>query len=418
ELKGWNLPVAKLTMDVKGKEAGIHLLRVLKEKLLSNLMPFAVDTLAECLEREPNNSQAEAQPVTLPIIVNGRIDQPGDMDVFRFQGRVGEEIVAEVHARRLNSPLDSVFKLTDATGEPLAINDDHEDKGSGLNTHHADSYLRAKLPANGIYYLHLGDVQHSGSAEHGYRLRISAPRPDFELRMTPSTISARAGTTVPITVYALRKDGFADEIALALKDAPDGFSLSGARIPANQDRVRLTITFPPTPRREPFSLRLEGRAKIRGRDVSCVAVAAEDMMQAFAYRHLVPFHEQRTVVRRRDESSGAAKLVDASTVRIPVGGTARVRFDISASPFKATDEYELSEAPAGVTIQKVSACREGVELVLQCDATAKPGLQGNLIVQIFPQGSIASAKDDGKGNKRRRQLGALPAIPFEIVAGR
>ncbi|MBI5397684.1 MAG: PPC domain-containing protein [Verrucomicrobia bacterium] len=418
ELKGWNLPVARLKMDTKGKEPGIHPLRLPKGNPLSNQMPFAVDTLPECLEQEPNNSQAQAQSVALPIIVNGRIDQSGDMDVFRFEGRAGDKIVAEVTARRLNSPLDSVLTLTGASGERLAVNDDHEDKGSGLNTHHADSYLRAKLPANGVYYLHLGDVQHSGGPDYGYRLRISAPRPDFELRMVPSTISARAGTTVPITVYALRKDGFADEIALALKDAPDGFNLGGGRVPANQDRVRLTITFPPTPRREPFSLRLEGRAAIQGRDVSHPAVAAEDMTQAFAYRHLVPVREQRTVVMRRDDNSGSAKLVGESTVRIPVGGTARVRLDTSASPFKATDEYEPGEAPAGVTIQKASSCPEGVELVLHCDATAKPGLKGNLIVQVFPQGSVASAKSDGKGNKRRRQLGVLPAIPVEVVAGK
>ena len=33
---------------------------------------------------------ATAQTVTLPIIVNGRIDKTGDWDVFRFAGRAGE----------------------------------------------------------------------------------------------------------------------------------------------------------------------------------------------------------------------------------------------------------------------------------------------------------------------------------------
>ena len=39
--------------------------------------------------------------------------------------------MAEVYARRLDSPLDSVLKLTDAAGKQLAFNDDHEDKGAG-----------------------------------------------------------------------------------------------------------------------------------------------------------------------------------------------------------------------------------------------------------------------------------------------
>ena len=156
-------------------------------------MPFAVDTLPESLEQEPNNAPATAQRVTLPIIVNGRIDAPGDADVFRFEGQAGGEIVAEVQARRLNSPLDSVLQLTDAAGKQIAFNDDYEDKGAGLNTHHADSYLRATLPANGTFYLHLGDTQRKGGAEYAYRLRVSPPRPDFELRVVPSSLSIRGG---------------------------------------------------------------------------------------------------------------------------------------------------------------------------------------------------------------------------------
>ena len=217
-------------MDAKDKEPGIYsAFRSPQGKLISNRVPFAVDTLPECLEQEPNNEPADAQPVTLPIIVNGRIDPPGDWDVFRFEGRAGQKIVAEVDARKLDSPLDSVLKLTDADGRQLAFNDDYDDKGTGLSTHHADSYLTATLPANGAYYLYLGDAQHKGGPEYAYRLRISEPRPDFALRVVPSSINVRAGASVPITVYALRKDGFSGEIALALKDAPKGFTLSGGR---------------------------------------------------------------------------------------------------------------------------------------------------------------------------------------------
>ena len=44
-----------------------------------------------------------------------------------FWGRAGQVIFVEVRARRLGSPLDSVLRLTDATGKQLAINDDYED---------------------------------------------------------------------------------------------------------------------------------------------------------------------------------------------------------------------------------------------------------------------------------------------------
>jgi hypothetical protein len=152
-LTGWNLPVDRLKMDGKSKEPGIYPISARRAEIDSNPMPFATDSLPEVLDKKPNNTAKTAQRVKLPIIVNGRIDQPGEWDVFSFDGRAGQEIVAEVYARRLNSPLDSVLKLTDATGKQLAFNDDFEDKGSGLETFHADSFLLAKLPANGTYYL-------------------------------------------------------------------------------------------------------------------------------------------------------------------------------------------------------------------------------------------------------------------------
>ena len=299
ELKGWNLPAGKLTMDAKDKEPGTYPLSVRKEELISNCVPFAVDKLPECLEQEPNYPQGSAQPVSLPVIVNGRIDQEGDVDVFRFESCAGDKIVAEVYARRLDSPLDSVLKLTDANDHQLAANDDHEDKGAGLTTHQADSWLSATLPANGTYYLHISDAQHKGGEAYSYRLRISPPQPDFELRVVPSSINARAGATAAVTVYALRKDGFSNDIALMLKDAPRGFKLSGGKLPANQDQVRLMLTVPPMPSEEPISLRLEGRAIIQGREVVHPAVPAEDMMQAFFYRHLVPAKDLKVAILPR-----------------------------------------------------------------------------------------------------------------------
>ena len=298
-MKGWNLPADELAMDANDKEPGILAVSVHREELVSNSVPFAVDTLPECLEQESNDQQPTAQKVTLPIIVNGRIDKQGDWDVFSFEGRAGDQIVAEVYGRRLNSPLDSILKLTDAHDKKLAVNDDYEDKGAGLTTHHADSYISTILPANGTYYLHLGDAQQKGGAANSYRLRISPPQPDFELRVVPSSINAREGATVPITIYALRKDGFSDDITVVLKDAPDGFKLNSSRVPAKQDQVKLMLKVPQTPTKEPISLNLEGRAVIGGREVVRPVVPADDMMQAFIYHHLVPAKDLKVVVLPR-----------------------------------------------------------------------------------------------------------------------
>jgi len=320
ELKGWNLPARKLTMDTKGKKPGVYPVSVRAKNLVSNQMPFAVDTLPEGLEKEPNDELKNAQKVTLPMNVNGRIDPPGDRDIFRFTARAGGRIVAEVYARRLDSPLDSVLKLTDAQGLQLAFNDDHEDKGAGLYTHFADSLLTATAPADGTYYLHLGDIQQKGGAEYAYRLRVSPPRPDFDLRIVPSVVNVAAGGTARVTIYALRKDGFSGDIALALKDAPKGYVLKGDRVPANQDKAEATLTVPPTPPAEPLSLTVEGRATAGGQPIVRQAVPAEDMMQAFAYRHLVVAKDLKVAVIKRGGAPASAKALGSQPVKVPAGG--------------------------------------------------------------------------------------------------
>jgi len=414
EVRGWNLPTARLTQD--NREPGIHLLSVRQGDLVSNREPFAVDTLPECLEKEPNDAQDGAQAVALPVIVNGRIGSPGDAEVFRFEGRSGDEIVAEVYARRLDSPLDSVLRLTDAGGRQLAFNDDNEDKGSGLNTHHADSWLRAALPADGTYWVHLGDAQRKGGAAYAYRLRLGPPRPDFALRVVPSSVSVRGGASTALAVYALRKDGFAGDIALALRDAPAGFTLGGGQVPAGQDQVRITLTAPPTPPKEPLNLCLEGRATIQGQEVVHAAVPAEDMMQAFAYRHLVPAEALSVAVSGRFAIRAPLRVLGAAPLKIPAGGTARVLVGGPRGPFFDEVQFELSEPPDGIAIQNAAPGRQGAEIVLQSDAAkVKPGLKGNLIVNVFVTRTPASA-DQTPAKPRRVPLGTLPAIPFEIVA--
>ena len=418
-LKGWNLPTNELTLDNTGKEPGVYFISVSRDGKISNFVPFAVDPLPECFEREPNDTPDTAQPVTLPVIINGRIDQPGDWDVFRFEGRAGEQVVAEVCARRLDSPLDSVLKLTDATGKQLAFNDDFDDKGSGLETHHADSYLTAKLPEDGVYFVHIGDTQQQGGSNYAYRLRISEPRPDFALRVAPSSLNVRAGMSVPVTVYALRKDGFTNAIDLALKDAPPGFSLSGARVPENQDKAQFTLKAPPPAETGPLNLTLKGSALIAGQEIVHLAVPAEDMMQAFAYWHLVPARELKVAVagNPRPFARDAIKILSATPVKIPIGGTVNVRVATPSGAFANRFDFKLNGAPDGIAIQSVSPVSGGVEIALHCDtAKARPGLKGNLIVNVLPKIPPSAQAAQKPGNQRRGPVGTLPAIPFEIEA--
>jgi len=306
EAAGWNLQSTSLTLPPVDAGPGVYSLRASapapgdssgsSSPFLSSPVLFARQDLPEILEREPNNTIATAQPVTLPVVINGRIGRPGDEDVFQFTGKAGETVVAEVVARRLDSPLDSIIRLTDERGRVLAFNDDHEDLGAGLNTHHADSYLMVRLPADGRYCLRLADVARQGGPEYVYRLRLSAPRPDFELRVVPSSLAIGSEGTNAVTIYALRKDGFAGAIELGLAGAAGRFSSLPATLPPGSNSVRLTLRAGAGSTAEPECLVVQGVAREGGRELTRAAVPAEDRMQAFLWRHLLPARELRVLV--------------------------------------------------------------------------------------------------------------------------
>ncbi|MFA7004523.1 MAG: hypothetical protein WC429_10825, partial [Verrucomicrobiia bacterium] len=413
-------------LDDSNKAPGIHPLSIRKGSQVSNFVPFAVDDLPECLAEKSRGGKSHAQRVTLPITINGRIEKSDDSNVFCFDGKAGQEIVAEVMARRLNSPLDSVLKLTDAVGKQVAFNDDNTDRGAGLTTHHADSYLTATLPKDGIYLLYLSDTQHKGGSEYGYRLRISAPRPDFALRVVPSSLNARTGNPVSATVFALRKDGFSEPISIQLKDAPSGFKLDKVLIPANTNQVKIALTAPLAPQAEPVTLKLEGRATANGSEIVRPAVPTQDMMQAFEYRHLVPSQELKVAVNGVFLPKGAGasvKILSDLPIRIPAGGTAKVRL---AAPAKAASKVrlELAEAPEGIVIKSVSPSSDGLEVELAGDAAKlKPGQKGSLVVAAYP--APPPPPPPSKKNKMKprpqpvykgKPLGILPLISFEVVA--
>jgi len=419
---GWNLAARELAFDTGPGGGWLRHASCRGGRLVSNAIPYAVDTLPECEERESNDTSKDAQRIDMPRIVNGRIARAGDVDVFRIEGDAGERIVAEVFARRLNSPLDSLLRLMDASGNVLAWNDDHVRKDKhlhmdriGLITHHADSCLSAELPKKGTYYVQLSDAQHHGSEAHAYRLHLTGPRADFALRVTPSSLHARPGATVPICVYAMRRDGFEGAIEVRVK-APSGFQLQGGQIPAGRNRLRMTLTAPAKAPGRPVALKLEGVARLDGKAIRRPAEAADNVMQAFLYRHLLPAREVLVAVTKQRWSAPPMTVAGGRTVRIPAGGSTRVR--VKAASLRAIKGLmlALNEPPPGLSLRGVSAAPGGLEFGLHADKDAvKVGFADNLIVEAIRE--YVPKTKDGKptGRKRRYSAGFLPAIPIEVV---
>jgi len=427
-LFGWNLPSEKLQLDTGAAPKAIRYVALPGDRAPINRVPYIVDWLPDSAEVEPNDEAKGPQKLAVPAAVNGRIGRSGDVDVFAFSARAGEEIVAEVYARRLNSPLDAALRLVDPTGKVLALNDDQDDPEAALITHQADPYLRVRLPQDGTYLLHLWDAQGQGGEDYAYRLRVRPAQPDFALRMTPSSLNVAPGRSAVLTVQAVRKDGFDGPIDVVLTDAPPGFTLSGGRIPPGEKVLQMTLNAPRDVPEQPFSVHFEGRAEINGAVVTRPVVPAEDMMQAFAYHHLVP-QQELLVATPRGKGVPAVwrarvpgiEVTTPTPVKIPLGGTAQVHVRapmVLPGRLQATLEavrFALSNSPRGMSLESSKVGPTGILLTFKADAnTTQVGYSGNLIVEASVE--IEQKRQDGKpARKRRVSLGVLPAIPFEVV---
>jgi hypothetical protein len=125
---------------------------------------LVVDSQPATAEKEPNNGFGQAQPVTLPTAVEGRIAGALDVDVFRFEGRTGRRLVAEVFAARCGAPTDPRLVLYDTDGRILASDDDGGPCG--------DARLEVVLPRTASYLLAVSDAHDAGGPAHVYRLVI------------------------------------------------------------------------------------------------------------------------------------------------------------------------------------------------------------------------------------------------------
>jgi len=288
EMEGWNLEKATLTLPPADAKPGNHFLTATSGKFASNAVPFVLGNLPEVLDQDANDDPSKAQKVTLPVVVNGRADRAGEWDVFETEGKAGQTLVAEVHARRLGSPFDSFVKITGADGKVIALNDDHYDAGSGMNTDHADSYLMAKLPSDGKYYVHICDTRRQAGKAFAYRLRISNPIPDFELRVVPPQVVLRSKSSASVKIYAIRKDGFDGPIQLSFKNLPQGVEAPAVTLPAGKEEVGMGLKTSLDEMEKPVNLTLAGSAKAGDREIVRDAVPSEDKMQAFLWRHLMP----------------------------------------------------------------------------------------------------------------------------------
>jgi hypothetical protein len=382
QLHGVNLAQPAMNVTIPMDAPQVLWLETTGHGLASNRVKFDAGDLPETSEVEPNDSPQQANRVSIGSIINGRIDRPGDLDYFVFKAAAQQNLVFEVRARRLDSSLDSVIAIFDFKGQKLAQNDDVENADEPPLTHQADSRLEFKIPADGDYFLRIGDAQRKGGEDYAYRLIIAPDRPDFDLRLA-SELPQRlaADETAAATVTAIRRGGYNGEIRLALKDMPPGYVMRGGVISQKRgwedgNETRLTITAPAAAAPGLLTPRIVATAQIEGKEVVRPLVPTVTVKQAFSINHLVPAEVHMNITAKKPgfllttdvPADGILEVAPGGEVKIPL----RAVRDAGAG---AAVALALDSAPWGFSSKggQIEAGKNDCLLPLNVDQGAKPG---------------------------------------------
>lgn len=201
----------------------------------SGFAVVSVGTGAELLEVEPNNEAAQANRIVFPTGINGRFEQPGDVDRFAFAAKAGQRFLFAGVTRSQGSPSDLYLRVPKPDGTEVAT----DDNGPGEGT------LDFTAPADGDYVLIVEDLNRRGGPEFVYRIVATVFEEKFSLSASADSVNVPVGGQAMISVTAARGK-FTGPISLSLRDAPEGVTAAPATIGAGQTAAVMTITCAPT----------------------------------------------------------------------------------------------------------------------------------------------------------------------------
>ncbi|MCH2127296.1 MAG: hypothetical protein MK165_21070 [Pirellulaceae bacterium] len=236
QLVGFNIgvdPMVPFTLPVQ-QPLGAQSIRLPYGDSSLNPVPVSVTDLPTMIETSTvNNTANDAQIITAPVAINGRIEAAGDIDYYAFEAKKGETYSVEVVARRQQSALDCNLRILNDQGNQLSSNDDMQ---IGRMTV-ADSQIENwTAPADGKFFVEIRDLHLRGGHEFIYFIKLTRSEPYFELLYDTDKTLLTPGTNGVMFLRVTRKNGFAGEITLHIDGLPPGVTAHCGRIlPKRQD---------------------------------------------------------------------------------------------------------------------------------------------------------------------------------------
>lgn len=258
-------------VDLGKIEAGKELSFISLPNSAALPLPFDIGDFPEV--REP-----VAQPLSLPITVNGRLAKPNEVDRYEFNVEPGQKLMLEVKARELGtSKIMAVIDVTDETGKRIARSGDEPLPENyyavGSSKTAGDPYAFFEVPKDvKKIKVSIEDLALRGGANFAYRLSARAAHEEFTLNVNTPFVNIPAGGSVFVPVSIDRK-GYMGPVQVRVKNPPPGLIVEGGRIPGQPPNTiqgdrgviragMLMLTAQPGTKIEPQELEVEAVGRL------------------------------------------------------------------------------------------------------------------------------------------------------------
>jgi hypothetical protein len=257
----------KVPVDLRNAGPSQHLTFVSLPDSPALPIPFAIGDDPEATE--------PAAPVSVPVIINGRLAKPGDVKRYKLQVTPGEWLTVRVQARDLaTSKLMAVISAFDEKGTKLGQEGDEPLTDDPYNVSQSrtvgDPELRLQVPPD-VHTIELAieDLARRGGAGYAYRLNVKPVKEDIQVVLATAYVNVPAGgsSAVPVIV---ERHGYDGEVRLRVPNPPAGLRVEGGYVPAippskekNQTRRSegvLILTMEEGAHLQPSELAVEGVA--------------------------------------------------------------------------------------------------------------------------------------------------------------
>ena len=343
----------------------------------------------------------ETQVASLPIALNGVIDQPGDIDLFRMKVKKGDRYRVRVYASSLGYPIDPVLRIlpVDSQGQVQAAEVEADDadprslsdrdlfgtairSGGGMKDV-LDPSILWEPKTDGEYLIEVRDTNNAGTPLSVYRVEVQAPPeaiyPVLSSRTFDWTESSRVtGLAVPqgnrwtVLVSLPKGHGttYSGPFDLIASGLPDGVQMICPEVPGQSGLwpVQLVAARDANPKATMMQLKPQAKDPMVNLSGSCQQVVPFiNHSGGDAWKIL---RVDRFVVAVTDPAPFSIELVQP-TVSLVRGGELFIPVKIKREVgFDEPVEYQADFGPSGVSLPPKDVIQAGQsESVLRINAS-------------------------------------------------